>query len=496
MFRVILMCAPCLLVLTACSHEPQTNPFTGFYKGYATCRTDIEALDARIAKARVGNAEYYRPPGFPYFRTDRVLASLSHELNSQDAIWEWTRRMRELDMEAREYELLGLNLDRDEYAVLHDRMSNCGRVLADVELRDEKNWKQLLKAVRPADDYSNFSRSIGLYSLLAPRKEARIEADLRTWTASYTAALPSTGDNGAALKTWKAKSGDKLELTAVPSLIEINVLGYPGLIGSGWRTLAQSYAPILWTETRGDFDGPAALQYAAQAHTPDAAPSKPVVYYQLGYTRFGGHTLIQVSYYVYFSTPEGAETAPVDGLVWRVTFDPTLRPLVYESMHGSGRDHRWYPIQPLATKVVAEGEEPQFIAPELAPESNAALRIASTTHAVTRVVTAAQATAESIDEYELRGYEELYTLTTADGKTRSAFDPDGMVWNAKGIDPNGGFSSGIRNAGAIRQAGHFPLAHIGKRHFDDHDILSAAFVAPQWPPAAPPADALISASAR
>lgn len=479
-----------LLALTACSQTPNKSPFTGFYRGFDTCRAEVEAADARIAAAHVGNAEYFRPPGFPYLRTDRLLASMRNQLGDQDAVWEWTRRMRELDREIREYELASLDMDDYERAVLRDRLGDCGRVLSDVELKDPRNWERLLRTVEPVDEYSTLARAISFYPLVVPAKQARLKADRAAWNAAYVAALPPL-EGGVQARTWSAQAPEELRDGATPMPLAPNELGYPGLVGSGWRVLAQTYAPRLWIEARDDHDVPARLRYREAKL--EADPSTPTVYYHFGYTRFGGQILIQVSYYVWFAAPAQAPTVPVDGFVWRVTFDPSLRPLVYDSAHGSGRDHRWYPVQALALQRGGRGGEPQFIAPLPAPDAQAALRLASGSHAIRRVVAGAEAVSAAGGEYELRPYEDLYRLPTVAGHTRSAFAPDGKVRDSRGADPAGGFTSGILDAGALRQIGHLPIAHVGKRHWDDEDLLASVFVAPAWP--APPKPAAVAADA-
>ncbi|EIT70489.1 hypothetical protein [Hydrocarboniphaga effusa] len=470
------------LTLLGCAQAPEKSPFTGFYKGYDSCRQEFAAADARIAGAGVGNAEYFRPPGFPYLRTDRMLASLRGELADRDAIWEWQRRMRELDRELREYELYNLNLNDYDRAVLRDRLADCGRVLADVELKNDRNWERLMRVVQPDDDYSTVARILGLHALTAAARTPRLRAERDAWVEAYRAPLPA--QTAATSRIWTARPTEDFLETAASDAVEVNVLGFPGLIGSGWRALAYAHAPRLRIEGTDGHDVPSRLRYGGAVLEADT--SLPAVYYHLGYTRFGGQTLIQVSYYVWFAAPDETRTGPVDGFVWRVTFDPSLRPLVYDSAHGSGRDHRWYPVQALDARRSGADVEPQFIAPTMAPESAATLLLASGSHAVRRVVPEAQAQHAAAGEYELLPYEELYSLETATGSRRSVFGPNGVVRGSQGRDPMMGFSSGVADAGALRQIGHMPIANKGKRHWDDPDLLGWAFVDPVWPKRAVP----------
>lgn len=70
------------------------------------------------------------------------------------------------------------------------------------------------------------------------------------------------------------------------------------------------------------------------------------------------------------------------------------------------------------------------IASELAPAKTATLRLRAGSHEVRRIVSAEQASDAPRNEYELRVYEELYTLPLPDGRTHSLFGPDGPFAHA------------------------------------------------------------------
>ena len=477
----------CVLALSSCAHEEKRSPFTGWYKNYSGCREDYVAMDARVEAAGVRDGAYYAVPGFPYLRTDRLLATFRNEVKGLNDVSEWTRRMRELDQEARDFEYVNLGMNEFDRAVQRDRFLNCGRILATIEFEDPAIWKKMVDAVPPPDEYSSLARTLGLYPFAAPGMKSRVARAHESALQEYGAAENSAAENRArdtanATRLWTVKAVEDMSLIAeVGTRVDINVLGFPALYGSQWRALAERHAPQLLIQTTGENDFPATPRFDNAGVTADA--SKPVVHYQIGYARFGGDNLVQISYFLWFKSAPDAGTGPIDGVIWRVTLDNGMQPLMFESLHASGGDHRWYPVQPLEQRSKTEwSDEPEFVAPELA-NARARLRLGAgeSSHEIRRVLPAATAGVEASTEYELHVYEELYTLQRPEGGTRSLFGPDGIVPGSYGVDPIGGLASGIARPGALRQYGRHAISHVGRRHFDDPYLLESSFVAPPKP---------------
>ena len=62
-----------------------------------------------------------------------------------------------------------------------------------------------------------------------------------------------------------------------------------------------------------------------------------------------------------------------------------------------------------------------------------------------------------------------------EGGTRSAFGPDGIVAGSERLESLFFWPMGIANAGAMRQWGRHATAFLGRRHFDDADLLEKRF---------------------
>jgi hypothetical protein len=250
-------------------------------------------------------------------------------------------------------------------------------------------------------------------------------------------------------------------------------LGFPGLTDSQWRALAEQYAPQLWIETASAADHIAMPVLGTEGASAD--PATPHVHFFVGFARVGGKPVAQLQYLFWF---KGADAgAPIDGFIWRVTLDDKAQPLVLESMHTSGRDHRWYPVQALTRRERnGDAQGIPVVAPESAPAQRATLRIEAGTHRILRVLRAEEVGANPTTlGYSIRRYDDLLMLPYPGGGTRSLFDAEGLV---RGSPSNGGFSSGIPAFGALRQLGHHPITPIGRAHFDDPFLLESVFVPP------------------
>ena len=126
--------------------------FVGMLKAYKDCRAKYEQMDARIDAAGVRDGSYYRVPGFPYLRTDRYAASFRDQVTGLDEVAGWTRRMREFDQEAREFEHQNLGLSTEEIGTWRYDLLSCGGGLANLELFEDANLAFLRKQVVPGSE--------------------------------------------------------------------------------------------------------------------------------------------------------------------------------------------------------------------------------------------------------------------------------------------------------------------------------------------------------
>lgn len=464
--------------------------------GGAPCIELFAKIDAQIDAAGVRDGGYARVDGYPYLRVDRFSASFAREIPDMDAFWEWVGYLRANEDEARDIELRNLNLSvQDRTSILLD-LRGCGGWLRSWELDDAVYRQRLIDRIAPPDEYSGLARTLGLYPLAIPFLRSGVAGYQRDVLAEFARPLAQLEAPGP-LVLWKVQG----ETDTPDQTIDLRTkprdrLGRIGLLESEIAQLARRHAPAFWIETGGDYDRPGMPTLGPDG--PGVDPSQPLVYYLPGYTRFGGHNLLQLNYFVWFSErPElgqndGAAGA-LDGLIWRITLDQQGRALMHDTIHACGCYHYAFAAQPLQLRDQG-GQDPILIPQQEVPADHIAVRLASGSHAVRRVVAQADAVSAEQRGYTLKAYEYLLTLPIGEDKTRSLFGPDGFVAGSERSERRWLWPSGVRNAGAMRQWGRHATAFIGKRHFDDPFLFEKVFVPPQAVPAeVPPAAAPVAA---
>ena len=111
--------------------------------------------------------------------------------------------------------------------------------------------------------------------------------------------------------------------------------------------------------------------------------------------------------------------------------------------------------------------------PRIADGERVRVRIAARTHYVERITPVAGPLAG--EPYALVPYDALRSLPQADGGRRSAFAADGIIRGTERAERFFFWPMGICSAGAMRQWGREPTAFVGRRHFDDADLMEKRF---------------------
>jgi len=76
---------------------------------------------------------------------------------------------------------------------------------------------------------------------------------------------------------------------------------------------------------------------------------------------------------------------------------------------------------------------------------------------------------------DVRDYTALYALSTANGNRRSLFGPEGSVPGSARAERWLLWPMGVPSPGAMRERGRHATAFVGRRHFDDADLLDRLF---------------------
>jgi len=458
------------------------------------CAEWFQALDARIDAAGVRDAQDARVAGFPYLRANRLLASLRPAAETNEAILRaLAERMLALDAEARRYEIM--NLPAGPVADLRDmadagaqrlaleRTPRCARLLHDIDLAQPEARQELLRRAAVADDYSTLYRILGLY----PVSQLFLAAGVRRYeeeTQRAFLAEPALSP-GASLLRLAPPPGERLSRARVARIIEYaaaNPLGIPQPEEAELQELFAAYAPSLEIVVQADYDRIGALRWRRDSTVPEVDGAVQVVYVHPAWTRYRDRVLLQLVYTVWFpERPPQSEgdilAGKLDGITWRVTLAPDGAPLLYDSIHPCGCYHLFFPT-PRARALPGPGGldewmfSPQSL-PEIAETERPLLRIASGTHYLEKV--AVVRGSDSLARYDFRPYGALRSLPRLDGGRASAFGPDGLVPGSERPERSLLWPSGIVSAGAMRQWGRQATAFVGRRHFDDADLLEKRF---------------------
>lgn len=456
------------LFVAGCALQP-VDPLPG-----NACLRHFQAVDVRIDVAAARDDGAHRPPGFPWLRSTRFLASFRHELNDEAQWATWLEHLRSEDMAARRAELPNAGFvpaDR-ELAML----DSCGQQLNASLMADHQARARLRLAAAVPADYSLLQRLFGAYPLALPFLKWGVSNYQQTVNEDYRRPLGEL-DSPGPLVLWQPRG--PVSAAVDVATLRRNALGIPVLEPGQWQTLARQHAPAWWIETGGEYDRPGAPAHGLQG--PGVRVEQPVVYFKPAYVRWRGAVLIQLVYAIWFDErPRSSMLDPyagrLDGVIWRVTLDVDGQPLFYDSVHSCGCYYRVYPGPSVRPRDRLQWDaEPLLFFDSEARNSPVALRLQSGSHYLRRVVDLDAAHSDQQRHYDLRAYSTLLSLPTARGVRRSLFGVAGLVPGSERTERWWLWPSGVPSPGAMRQWGRHAIAFTGQRHFDDPYLPATLF---------------------
>ena len=443
------------------------------------CAYWYRALDAEVDGAAVRDAQYTRLAGFPHLRADRLLASLKERAARSDAaLRAYGERMAELDLEARRHEVRNLPTLNDETRTQAlRRASECSSRL---RAADRVHAAAVLVAVQVPDAYSTMQRVLGLYAIT----KFPFAAGVDRWQTDTLAAFAHQPDGANPRVRFSPPPSAALPRAVVAGILAraaYDPLGHPNLSPREVQLLAAAYAPSFEVEIRADHDRFGVLRFRRGSGAPEVDAAEPTVYVNAAYTRYGEHVLVQLVYTIWF--PERPASGAfdllagrLDGVMWRVTLAPDGEPILYDSIHACGCFHMFFPTPRARPRPAPDGLDEWAFVPHSVPhageDERVVLSIASATHYIERV---RLERAASLVRYAFRPYDELRSLPRAGGVHASLFGPDGIVPGTQRGERFFFWPMGIASAGAMRQWGRHATAFVGRRHFDDAQLLERRF---------------------
>ncbi len=379
------------------------------------------------------------------------------------------------------------------------KQGNAAPILAGTDARPTR-FDTLRAAATVPDDYSLVRRVLGLYSLTRIPFAAGVRAFERDVESTFALPLELLPRRGRLLRFAPA-SAPLPERPLIATMLRgasANPLHAPYPDALTLRQLAAAYAPVFELDVATDDDRAGRPRWPASG--PAAVDTaEPAVFFRAARTRVADRVLLQLVYTAWFPARprEGRFDllgGHLDALMWRVTLAPDGEPVLFDSIHGCGCYHFFFPTprakpRPAPSTLDEWRFVPQRVARQ-APGEHVVLRVAAGTHYLQRVryEKASSGAAEperdekvsfptrAATRYALVPDDDLRSLARVDGSRRSLYGPDGFVAGSERAERFLFWPMGITNPGAMRQWGRHATAFVGRRHFDDARLIDERFV--------------------
>lgn len=429
------------------------------------CREWFDGADQALERHAIHDAGSRRIDWYPHLRATRWLAAIRPQPGDREAGRFWLQRLAdeaEQGWQAELQRLPGPALEPADREQRLDRMRACIRVL--LPTTDPGR----VPALEIPDAYSQWRRMLGVYpvtrllatpSVKAYREDMLERFDRQTDSDRFHYLPPVF--NGTPPR---------------PEALAHNALEMPWPTQGAAMAMLSHYAPVVSVADDDPANQPGTV--GLSNGTPQGLPMGATAYTWISWQFFRDRPVLQLNYQFWFShRPKAGWIDPyagkLDGLIWRVTLRPDGRVLAYDSIHPCGCYHKVYRVAPSLRPVSPEQVGQPVFYPYLAPDAlrqRIQLVLEPRTHYVIAVRPFEPGDDKTAGHYRLADANRLRSLPDGEGHG-SFFDADGLVTGSERTERFFLWPLGVPSAGAMRQRGHHAIAFIGKRHFDDPDML-------------------------
>jgi hypothetical protein len=476
LFAVLLLC---LVFLGGCAITPVPNS-PNPNSAESDCLARLQQTDRALENAGLMPSSPAPVAGFPHYRVTRFLAEFGHEDLSPIATAAW---LQSLSQQAQQSRAIAFNTNQPvnlPAAGLEKALQDCTQRLIEFDLTQPERLQTLRQRAVVADDYITAARIIGLYPLFAIPVRRGIQKLHAEFRHTFTQALQDLPQQGQLLHYAPESEAKPADLN---SPLARDALGIPQPTAPQLQALFLRHAPLWAIDVAANYDRPGRPIWRT-ANTPGVDTRQAISFHYASYTQWQGQPVLQLNYLIWFDQRPLQGTFDIlggalDAVLWRVTLGPDQRPLLYDSIHACGCYHLFFPATELRLKPAAKQlPEPPFVAqavPTLNPNERLLIRLASATHYIERVYPASQQMLEATQRYTLVDYNALYRTPRADGGQRSLFQASGLVAGTERAERALLWPLGVEEPGAMRERGRHPVAFLGRRHFDDAQLIDSLF---------------------
>jgi hypothetical protein len=511
------------IALAACASPPLTqSPLNQSPQGppiaaVVGCQTLAQALVAAVTQAGAGDAQAVMIEGFDWLRVDRFTAALGRQAGVSTQTAAWLERLRALDAQARRIEIANLpdatvasvvtltgpisdassrtqpdDADSARQA-LQTRIDSCGQASIAAIVQEPETLDRLRRSAQVPDDYVDWQRALGVYPLSSLAFEAGVRREEAAMAASHARHANTVDLDARLMVIEQAPTETPGDAGSQIANIKRDALGVPQPDARQTAALLARHAPIIALAGRTDDDRIGAVQLDAQGRSV-VDTGRPAVYGRIAFMHWQGEIRIQLIYTAWFPRrpPESSAdllAGHLDGIVLRLTMDADERIDMIDSIHPCGCWHQFIPVGDWQVQPAPVArEEWAFVARRLAsvpPGHRVRIRVSAGAHMLEGIDSVDRQpgiAGSAADHYTLLPDDSLRSLALPSGGRRSLYDPRGFVPGTDRAEAWLFWPMGIADAGTMRQWGHHATAFVGRRHFDDADLLERRFVRPARSP--------------
>lgn len=340
----------------------------------------------------------------------------------------------------------------------------------------QQQWQHtisLLQSQELDDDYQDWARVLGLYSLLKGPFKHAVEKEQARLTADWQAHIP--------------RQDDALYLpndhAIAPPWPTADALGLPQFSAAQWQQLAMAYAPQWQIATNDPANRPGRVEYL-QDEQLRVNIEKPSYYHFVSFGRHHRQTTSQLNYLLWFSErPKLSRFDWVagqhDALLFRIHLGQHGELLAMDSVHLCGC---WYQLMlPQGRGYTAQMQGEPVMMQRVSSDLPVRLQVSADEHHIVGVAAASESSPAS-NQIALTAlpWDRLYQLSESPAPNssdksayKSAFNREGIVPGSQRPERWFFWPMGVADAGSLRRLGDHAIAFVGKRYFDQARLLEA-----------------------